>query len=451
MKRFFIGLFVSASLSTYSQTPPPAATMAAPFDFPMTLSGNFGELRNNHFHSGLDFKTGGVSGKPVLALMNGYIARARVTHGSGYVLHVVYENGYTTVLRHLSGFCGTLAEKIKRLQYEKENWEVDLELPPTNYPVKSGERIALSGDMGYSFGPHLHLEMIETETGDYVDPLPYFAHYIKDTTPPRVIDVKVEAHGTEGKVSHRNEVWGKVGVSIKAFDYMNGTGNRYGVYSIELAVDGRETFSYKLDRFNSDENEAYSRWVQNSYVRCHLPDSFSLRVLNADQDKGYIRVNEERDYHLVFTLKDHYGNTTRHRYTLHGRRQELPSTLQLADMDTTKVTDSFADIKLKELKESMMQKPVEINDIYPPVVIALAPNTWTSRKRIAFKLKERPASYRGTIDGKYALFGMENLLRKELIYHFDPNRLERGKVHQLELRVSDKAGNETVVRRAFRY
>src|SRR3712207_9340887 len=42
-----------------------------------------------------------------------------------------------------------------------------------------------SGNTGYSFGPHLHLDVFETETGDYVDPMPFFRTKIKDTRPPK--------------------------------------------------------------------------------------------------------------------------------------------------------------------------------------------------------------------------------------------------------------------------
>ena len=85
------------------------ATFTPPFDFPITFSGNFGEIRANHFHGGLDFKTGGTIGKPVHALAEGYISRIRVTHGSGYVLDVAYNNGYKTINRHISAFVGDVA------------------------------------------------------------------------------------------------------------------------------------------------------------------------------------------------------------------------------------------------------------------------------------------------------------------------------------------------------
>lgn len=96
-----------------------------------------------------------------------------MTHGSGYVLDVAYDNGYSTINRHLSAFVSPIAERVEALQYEKESWEVEITPEPDEYPVKAGQVIALSGNTGYSFGPHLHLDMIEAETGDYVDPLPF--------------------------------------------------------------------------------------------------------------------------------------------------------------------------------------------------------------------------------------------------------------------------------------
>ena len=101
MKHNILSLILLAwGAQAYPQTTenvPSDATFTPPFDFPITFSGNFGEIRANHFHGGLDFKTGGTIGKPVHALAEGYISRIRVTHGSGYVLDVAYNNGYKTI------------------------------------------------------------------------------------------------------------------------------------------------------------------------------------------------------------------------------------------------------------------------------------------------------------------------------------------------------------------
>ena len=125
MKRYIAALLLACCVEGYAQEKKQAA-FVPPFDFPLTLSGNFGEIRSNHFHGGLDFKTGGTIGKPVRALADGYISRIRVTNGSGYVLDVCYHNGYSTINRHLSAFLSPIAERVKKLQYENENWEVEI-------------------------------------------------------------------------------------------------------------------------------------------------------------------------------------------------------------------------------------------------------------------------------------------------------------------------------------
>ena len=250
------------------------ASFTPPFDFPIVFSGNFGEIRSNHFHGGLDFKTGGAIGKPVHALADGHISRIRVTHGSGYVLDVDYDNGYSTINRHLSAFVGDIARRVKDLQYEQESWEVEITPEPGEYPVKAGQVIALSGNTGYSFGPHLHLDMIESATRDYVDPLPFFMEKVKDNIAPRAEGIILFPQPGKGVVNgkqiHRTfpvnptqpiTAWGLIGAGIRAYDHMDGVGNRYGVHTVILEVDGEEVFRSVVDRFAYEENRYINSWT----------------------------------------------------------------------------------------------------------------------------------------------------------------------------------------------
>ncbi|MBQ8673999.1 MAG: M23 family metallopeptidase [Bacteroides sp.] len=311
-------------------------SFASPVERPLLLSGNFGEIRTDHFHGGLDFKTGGVSGKPIRALADGYLSRIRVTHGSGLVLDVVYDNGYTAINRHLSAFMGDVARRVEALQYDQENWEVTIEARPGEYPVKAGEVIALGGNTGYSFGPHLHMELIETATGDYVDPLPFFAGRLDDTTPPRAEGLMLFPRRGRGTVNgksvpqrfplHPKEsvtAWGEIGFGIKAYDYMNGVHNRYGVHTVILEVDGREVCRSVVDRFSYDEHRYINSWTEGQYMKSFIEPGNRLRLLHAANDnRGVVTIDEERPYRLCYTLSDALGNTTRVAFTIHGKKTE---------------------------------------------------------------------------------------------------------------------------------
>lgn len=316
----------------------PMPTFSPPLDIPLTLSGNFGEIRANHFHGGLDFKTQGVSGKAVLALADGYISRIRVTHGSGYVLDVVYDNGYSTINRHLSGFLPPLSKRVRELQYEQESWEVEITPQPGEYRVKAGQQIAWSGNTGYSFGPHLHLDMFETESGDYIDPLPFFKHRLKDTRAPiaqgfmlfpqagrGVVNKSSELQKFQFNDAKRIEAWGVIGIGLRAYDYMDNVNNRYGVHTVILTVDGKETFRSTVDRFSSNENRMINSWTEGEYMKSFIEPGNTLRMLKAQgEERGLINIDEERDYLFQYTLKDASGNTSRYRFVIRGKKQTVP-------------------------------------------------------------------------------------------------------------------------------
>ena len=75
---------------------------AAPVDIPMLLSGNYGEIRSTHFHSGIDIKTEQVEGKNITAAQEGYVFRIVVNSGGyGRALYLRHPNGQVTVYAHM--------------------------------------------------------------------------------------------------------------------------------------------------------------------------------------------------------------------------------------------------------------------------------------------------------------------------------------------------------------
>ena len=128
---------------------------------PIILSGSFGELRNNHFHSGLDIKTEGKEGLEVFAAAEGYISRIKISQfGYGKSIYITHPNGFTTVYAHLSKFTPKIEAYVKSIQYKKECYEIEeSRFKEDTFPVEKGESIAFSGDTGGSGGPHLHFEI----------------------------------------------------------------------------------------------------------------------------------------------------------------------------------------------------------------------------------------------------------------------------------------------------
>ena len=541
---FSLLFFIGSVQSGYAQeTDTDKPSFIPPFDFPITFSGNFGEIRANHFHGGLDFKTGGTIGKPVRALADGYISRIRVTHGSGYVLDVAYDNGYSTINRHLSAFVGDVARRVEDLQYEKESWEVEITPEPDEYPVKAGQIIALSGNTGYSFGPHLHLDMIETATDEYIDPLPFFMNKVKDKTAPRAEGITLFPQPGKGVVEGKQTrrafpahptkpitAWGLIGAGIRAYDYMDGVQNKYGVKAVILEVDGEEVFRSTVDRFAYEENRYINSWTHGQYMKSFIEPGNRLRMLQASNgNRGLVEINEERPYRFVYTLSDALGNTSKVRFTVQGQKTTIAPVehrekyalkwdkvnylqepgLELvipkgmlyddvllnysvrADSGDIAFTYQLNDTRIPmhnacDLRIGLRRRPVEdmtkyyvagvtarggkyriggkyedgvmkvrIRDLgtytvavdtVPPVITPVNQAQWGRTGKIIFKAKDKETginTYRGTIDGKYALFGKPNSISGNLVCELDPKHVEKGGKHVVEMTVTDGCGNRT--------
>lgn len=323
------------------------SNFCSPFDFPILLSANFGELRPNHFHNGLDIKTQGVTGKPIHCIADGYVSRVTVLHGGyGQAIYVTHPNGLTSVYGHVISFAKNIQACVRQYQYAHETFVCDLKFQPGQFPVKKGDIIALSGNEGASAGPHLHLELRRTETGEYIDPMPYFKHLLKDSKAP--VGTLIGIYPTQGKgvvngSSHKKllaignlkqpvHAWGEIYTGISAKDYMDGTSNFYGVHSVTLYVDSVQVFNSTTDKVLPDENRMINgftdyeeltrtrRLIMRSYK---LPGN-RLRLLHTNENRGAVTIDEERDYHFRYVLEDNFGNRRTYQFIVKGKRQDIP-------------------------------------------------------------------------------------------------------------------------------
>lgn len=322
-----------------------AGRLHSPVDIPVLLAGNFGEPRPNHFHCGIDVKTQGVTGKRILAVADGYVSRMTVGYdGFGWALYITHPNGLVSVYCHLDRFAPALQDIVRKRQYEEETERVDVKLPPSVFPVKAGELVAYSGNTGASQAPHLHLELRRAADGTLIDPLPYFRHLLKDDRKPVAHGIRLYPRAGEGVVEGSGQpvtivpsgqprvlkAWGYVGAAIWADDYMNDTGNKFGVRRIVLRVDGRDVFSSVVDSFMPKENPMVNTWgdyahyrrTKNWYLKAFIEPGNRLGLLSADADGGWVHIAEERDYRFEYVLEDLFGNRSTYRFTVRGERAD---------------------------------------------------------------------------------------------------------------------------------
>ena len=287
-----------------------------PVDYEISLAGNFGEPRPNHFHGGLDVRTEGVEGKHIYAIADGYVSRITVgKDGFGNAVYVTHPTGQTSVYCHLKSFSPRIKAALRRYQYKHQTCEADAHLTPLDVPVSQGQFIALSGNTGHSTAPHLHLEVHDTRTWNMIDPYQFLNEFIEDTVPPQIHQIMAIPQGGS-----------KMGFAIWADDYMQGAYNHYGIHETLLYVDGQMVFHSVVDNIPVSMNRMVNSWGYYDYWARHrrwFMKSFkdpgnTLSCLQTDENRGIIDFSEPRDYHLEYVLRDFKGNETRRPFTVTG-------------------------------------------------------------------------------------------------------------------------------------
>jgi murein DD-endopeptidase MepM/ murein hydrolase activator NlpD len=330
--------------------------IVSPLDFETTLSGNFAEMRRNHFHGGLDLRTNGEENKPVYSIDDGYVSKITISRtGYGKCAFINHPNGYTSVYGHLNGFVPKLDSILKAKQYSERKFEVTLELDSSQFPLKKGEKFALSGNTGASGGPHVHFEIRKTDDGTMRSPylLKNRPYGFSDSKRPKIFGIKLYGLKNSGIVNNAPEkkfrvitnkqnirqvqsggeitAWGTIGFSIKANDYMTGTGFTYTPRHLRLFADGKKISEITIDSFLFQDTRAlnafidYPQWANSrEFFMKSFKASNSPLPLSAPHPYGTLIVNEERDYNIVYEVEDDFGNKDRISFVIRGEKKEIP-------------------------------------------------------------------------------------------------------------------------------
>ncbi|MBP6182166.1 M23 family metallopeptidase [Flavobacterium sp.] len=336
MKIFIFLMFFCSPL--FAQVDYPKDYFSSPLDIPMQLSGNFGELRPNHFHAGFDLKTLQKVGLKVYAVADGYISRIKIsTFGNGKAIYITHPNGYTSVYGHLQIANGLIEDYIKKSHYALKSFEIELFPKPEELIVKKGQIIAFSGNTGGSEGPHLHFEIRDTKTEKVINPIFFgFDKNIKDTKKPLISSVYVYPLDAKTSVNHskrplllnlslqKNGTYlsekvvanGKIGFGITAVDYDDVSFNKNGFFKVQSFFNGKPNFGYQFDTYSFDEMRYvnalidYSKYrkTQQRVQKLFMKNKFGLSIVQAVESNGVISVVPNLTSVYRVEVSDFYGN-----------------------------------------------------------------------------------------------------------------------------------------------
>tara|TARA_Y100001933_G_scaffold98117_1_gene98660 strand:+ start:4463 stop:6295 length:1833 start_codon:yes stop_codon:yes gene_type:complete len=308
------------------------------------LSGNLGELRGDHFHMGIDIKTFGKINLPVIASENGFIERLRVS-GTGYgkAIYIKHEDGNKTVYAHLNKFNDKFEKYITDYQYRNKKFIVNL-FPGNKFKVKKGDTIGYSGNSGTSGAPHLHYEYRDSNDLVY-NPLSLNFKEIKDNRSPTIelisfksMDLESRVNDQFGIFTHKIEtksineninLEGNIGISIYAFDRLDGYLNKVGINQVKLYVNDSLIINNKINYLSYNETNYVSRYIdfhlykklRKQFIKLYQDDGNKLNF-HRNKSDGIINFSKDKTFDIRIEVFDLFGNKKTLFFTVNNKSKE---------------------------------------------------------------------------------------------------------------------------------
>lgn len=391
MKKEFYFLFWLVLITykgLFAQTQYPQKDFIAPLNIIPSLSGNFGEIRNNHLHSGLDYKTDGKEGLPVFAAADGYITRIKVSpYGYGKAVYINHANGYTTVYGHLSAFNAAIDEYVKKVQYKNQSFEVELFPKQGELKIKQKDTIAFSGNTGGSSGPHLHFEIRDSKTEFPINPI-LFKLPIRDKTPPTISAIAVYPMDINTLINGKNKplyitvkpnantldtifISGKVGFAVETDDTEEMNGNKNGTYNVKLIKNAQLIYEHRMESFSFDNTRYVNAHIDfekkktsgKTYQRCYLLPNNRLEIYQTTINNGIINFGKDSLNKIKIETTDCFDLTNSVTFFV------KPNKIKLQQEPDTSVADTlnnlfFSYYKANNFKTNNFSIDIPANALY---------------------------------------------------------------------------------------
>jgi hypothetical protein len=340
-----------ASITSFAQNNYPSDYFRSPLDIPLRLAGTFGELRNNHFHAGIDIKTNRRTGLPVYATADGYISRIKVAiWGYGKVIYINHSNGFTTVYAHLNKFGNGIQEYVKSIQYEKKSYETgNIFLKENQIKVTKGQIIGYSGRTGGFVEPHLHYEIRNTKTEKIINPL-LLGIKIQDSIAPKIKkliaypmdsdsrinrslknqSLSIKKDSLNNYIANRLSASGKIGFGVNVYDLLGKELNKNGIYSLEMKINGIRHYYHDVETFSFSESKFINLLIDYEYYskyKSRIQKTFrekenKLSIYKDLIEEGGITINEGLNYQVEIIAKDFIGNSSSLKIPVVGLKSE---------------------------------------------------------------------------------------------------------------------------------